>query len=120
MNRIVAVWWFILLALVVSCERPEPRTLVYYYEIICPACPESREMERVLGIVVQLGRDFDHVHATAHDIHRRDGFDTLRQTLSRLDRDPATISFPLLIVDDEIFVGFVEIEAELSRLANRR
>ncbi len=120
MRRTVAACSFMLLALAVGCERPEPRTLLLFYEVICPACPETRETERLLGMAIQLGRDSDLVEAAAHGIHERDGLDVLRQTLSRIGREPSTISFPLLVVDDEIFVGFSEVEAELSRLANRR
>ena len=119
MRRIVGAWSFILLALVVGCSRPESRTVVYFYEIICPACPESREMERLLGMAIQLGRDSEYIEATAYDIHKSNGLEVLRQTLARLGRESSTISFPSLVVDDEIFVGVPEIEAELNRLANR-
>ncbi len=119
MNRWFLCAAFIILALVVGCSRPEPRTVVYFFEIICPACPESGEMERLLGMTIQLGRDSEYFQTSAYDIHKSDGLDVLRQTLGRLGRETSTISFPLLVVDDEIHVGIPAVEAELIRLADR-
>ena len=105
----------VVLAFAGACarSRPEPVVLGFYYEALCPSCPETVRSELMGSEVLLLGRVHDHVTAESRDVMRGDGMEHLRATAIRHGVDPGSLMPPILFVNDEPYVGFDAIEAYL-------
>ena len=104
----------VVLAIAGCARRPEAVELAYFYEALCPACPESAHSELLAGEVLLLGRVHDHVSAESYDAMRGDGMERLRATADRHGVDPVSLTLPVLFVNGELYVGFGGIQEYLD------
>ena len=104
----------VVLAIAGCARRPEAVELTYFYEALCPACPESAHSELLAGEVLLLGRVHDHVTAESRDVMHGDGMEHLRATAARHGVDPRSLTLPVLFVNDEPHVGFDAIQDYLD------
>ncbi|TVQ26365.1 MAG: hypothetical protein EA382_05560 [Spirochaetaceae bacterium] len=105
----------IVLGLAGACARGRPESVVleYYYEVICPSCPESVRSELQGSEVRLLGNVHDHVSAESRDVMHGDGMERLRQTALKHDVDTNALMLPILFVNGELYVGFDAIDEYL-------
>lgn len=105
------------LATVTGCRARPEHTLLFFYEVICASCEDSRRMETLAGEIVQLARTDQRITAQTHDVFRGDGLAAFRDAAARVEGNALSEGFPVMIVDgQEVYQGEEEIVAKLDDL----
>jgi SAM-dependent methyltransferase len=105
------------LATVTGCRARPEHTLLFFYEVICASCEDSRRMEALAGEIVQLARTDQRITAQTHDVFRGDGLAAFRDAAARVEGNALSEEFPVMIVDgQEVYQGEEEIVAKLDDL----
>ena len=101
--------------LVLACGRtPEPVSLSYFYLPICPACPETAQMEAIGGELVGIARTHDHVSVEIHDLRRDEGALALREAADAAGVNAGTLAFPALFENGRVHEDFEQIDRYLA------
>ncbi len=100
----------------ISACAPEHQSVSFFYEAVCPSCEESQRMELLAGSVVGLERSVPNLSAEAFNLYEHGGMVALAQALESAGLESSSVSFPLLIVGDEVHEGEAAVRAEIDRL----
>lgn len=118
MNRsglAVGALLLVCLAAIAGCTR-EHQSVVFFYEAICPSCEESQRMEQLAGSVMGLESSGTNVSARAFNVYEPGAMEALESALAAAGLEPSVVSFPVLIVGQEVYEGEPAVREAIDRL----
>lgn len=108
---------FLLAGLLVSCVEKKgivsEADIYFYYLELCPGCESYEMAESISGSVVQMGGQAVNI------IHDEDA-QMLKSVLTEKNMADISHSLPLLIVEDEYYVGYREIQNVILSLQDQK
>jgi len=112
---VVAPLLLFCLAAISACA-PGYRSVTFFYEAVCASCEDDLRMEHLAGSVVGLEASIPNLSAEAFNLYEHGGLDSLDDALESAGLESSSVSFPLLIVGDEVHEGEAAVRAEIERL----
>ena len=117
LNSCVLLVFVVTPLLVFGCSSTEERQLLFFYEMICAACDETEQTQRLLTRVMEVRRTNEAVSAEIHNANIEAGIDALARTAAEYGLAADSIRLPALFVKDgEAYQGEELINDYLSKL----
>ena len=99
-----------------GCRSPDPIDIAFFYLEACPACETYQKAEEIGRIINELDRRYRHISGTVRSMMNPGAAEEMRVALKGLEVD-GPISEPLLIVGNEVFTRYEEIEERVRAIA---
>lgn len=108
MRRLIAL---VCMFLMIGSAALAEERLLYIYTNVCEQCDEEGEFARRFSELT--GRSTDEYDYRAVNVFTRQGADVLSEIAEEFGLDEGSLSLPLVVVGDELYMGEEEIESRL-------